>query len=144
MSKQELTGQVIFQTDGASRGNPGEASIAYWIQVKDSARIEYKERVGLATNNQAEYLALVAALKRLLELGVTDSDLIGRMDSELVVKQVRGEYRVKNPQMAEYNQEVQSLVKQLELAGNSLTMQAIRREENKLADQLANEALDGR
>ena len=82
-------------TDGGARGNPGPAASAYVLEAEDGSVLEARgEAVGVATNNVAEYRALLAGLRRALELGVDDLEVVS--DSELLVKQMRGEYRVKN------------------------------------------------
>ncbi len=131
---------LTIHTDGASRGNPGAAAYAFVIARAGLPVIEEADCLGQMTNNQAEYTALVRALERALELGA-EADLIIHSDSELMVKQMRGEYRVKN-------EDLRDLYKQaLELSGRFLgkvTFKHVRREMNQRADELGNEALDGR
>ena len=87
--------KAVLWTDGGSRGNPGPAAYAYVLETEDGTVLDARgETIGRATNNVAEYSALVAGLRRAAELGVTELEL--RSDSELLVKQMRGEYRVKN------------------------------------------------
>ncbi len=94
------------------------------------------ETIGVATNNVAEYRALVAGLERALELGVGELTVIS--DSELVVKQMRGEYKVKNPALRELSSEAARLASRI----GKVTYTAVRREQNELADRLVNDALD--
>src|SRR5216683_7663605 len=91
-------GVLTIHTDGASRGNPGAAAYAYVINRKDESPIEEAGCLGEMTNNQAEYTALVRALEHALELGIEHS-LHVHSDSELMVKQMKGEYRVKNEEL---------------------------------------------
>jgi ribonuclease HI len=124
-------------TDGGARGNPGPAAYAYVLETADGTVLDARgEAIGTATNNVAEYSALVAGLRRASQLGVTELDV--RSDSELVVKQMRGEYRVKN-------KDLQALFLDASRAARALarvTYTHVRREHNELADRLVNEALD--
>ena len=124
-------------TDGGSRGNPGPAAYAFVLEAEDGTVLEARgEAIGVATNNVAEYAALVAGLGQALEHGVTELDV--RSDSELMVKQMRGEYRVKNKDLqALFLDASQSAGR---IGGVSFTH--VRREHNELADRLVNEALD--
>jgi ribonuclease HI len=130
--------KLTVNVDGGARGNPGPAAIGVVIR-DDQGRIidEHGERIGDATNNVAEYRALLSGVKRALALGGTDLDLVG--DSELVVKQVRGEYKVKNAGIKPLHAEVR---KALATAG-SWEIRHVRREQNAEADRLVNEVLDG-
>jgi len=94
------------------------------------------ETIGVATNNVAEYSALVAGLEKAAELGVTELEVVS--DSELLVKQMTGEYRVKNETLAELNEEAERLARRV----GRVRYTAVRREHNELADRLVNEALD--
>ena len=124
-------------TDGGARGNPGPAAAAYVLEAEDGTVLEARgEAIGTATNNVAEYRALVAGLKKAVELGVGELDVIS--DSELLVKQMNGEYRVKNAALRELSLEAARLARQLE----RVRYRAVRRAENELADRLVNEALD--
>jgi ribonuclease H / adenosylcobalamin/alpha-ribazole phosphatase len=124
-------------TDGGARGNPGPAAFAYVLEAQDGTVLaEHGEAIGVATNNVAEYRALVAGLRRAGELGVDELEVVS--DSELLVKQMRGEYRVKNAALHELSLEASRLARQL----GSVSYTAVRREQNELADRLVNEALD--
>ena len=126
-----------LSTDGGARGNPGPAAFGYVLEAEDgSVLAEHGEAIGTATNNVAEYRALVAGLEKALELGVNDLEVVS--DSELLVKQMRGEYKVKNAALRELSLEATRLARQLE----SIAYKAVRREHNERADQLLNEALD--
>jgi ribonuclease H / adenosylcobalamin/alpha-ribazole phosphatase len=126
-----------LSTDGGARGNPGPAAYGYVLEAEDGSMLaEHGETIGTATNNVAEYRALVAGLEKALELGVEDLEVVS--DSELLVKQMRGEYKVKNAALRELSLEAASLARQLE----SIAYKAVRREHNERADELVNEALD--
>lgn len=130
--------EVIVYTDGASRGNPGLASIGvYVVDSSNSVVAEHKETLGICTNNVAEY----TAVKRALELCQKEevSSLTLRSDSELMVKQMTGIYRVKSPDLKPIFLECQSLAKSF----SDFCVEHVRREKNEQADRLANEALDG-
>ena len=124
-------------TDGGARGNPGPAAFAYVLEADDGTVLAaHGEAIGVATNNVAEYSALIAGLEKAVELAVGELEVIS--DSELMVKQMRGEYKVKNAALRELSLRAAALGRQL--GGISYT--AVRREQNKLADRLVNEALD--
>jgi ribonuclease HI len=122
--------------DGGSRGNPGPAGYGVRIERDDGTIVELKESLALATNNVAEYNGLLAALRWAAEDGV--QRLHVRADSELLVKQMKGEYRVKNPGLQPLYEEARALVRQI----GRVTFEHVRREFNKDADRLANEAMD--
>jgi ribonuclease HI len=122
--------------DGGSRGNPGPAGYGVHIEREDGTVVELKEALPLATNNVAEYNGLLAALRWAVDNGVTALHV--RADSELMVKQMRGEYRVKNPGLQPLYEEARSLVRRL----GRVRFEHVRRELNKDADRLANEAMD--
>ena len=130
---------LTIHTDGASRGNPGPAAFAYTIERDGEDPIEEAGRVGRMTNNQAEYTALVRALEHALELGAGCRVLV-HSDSELLVKQMRGEYRVKNEDLRDLFEEARDLAGRFR---GGVTFRHVRREENSRADALGNEALDG-
>ena len=124
-------------TDGGARGNPGPAASAFVLEAEDGTVLEARgTAIGVATNNVAEYRALVDGLRRAAELGVSELEVIS--DSELVVKQMRGEYRVKNEALRALHREASTLAGGI----GSVTYTAVRREQNELADRLVNEALD--
>jgi ribonuclease HI len=124
-------------TDGGARGNPGPAAYAYVLEAEDDTVLDSDgQPIGVATNNVAEYRALVAGLERAAELGIDELEVVS--DSELLVKQMRGEYRVKNEALQALNQQAARLARRFE----SVVYTAVRREENELADRLVNEALD--
>ena len=124
-------------TDGGARGNPGPAAAAYVLETQDGTVLEARgETIGVATNNVAEYRALVAGLAKALELGVDELEVVS--DSELLVKQMNGEYRVKNAALIDLSLEAARLGRQI----GRVRYRAVRRAENELADALVNEALD--
>ena len=126
-----------LSTDGGARGNPGPAAFGYVLEADDGTVLDARgERIGVATNNVAEYRALLAGLERAVELGVDELEVVS--DSELVVRQMRGEYKVKNAALAELKAEAESLARRLP----NVVFTAVRREHNELADRLVNEALD--
>jgi ribonuclease HI len=129
--------KATLYTDGGARGNPGPAAFAYVLEADDGTVLDARgEAIGVATNNVAEYRALVAGLARAVEAGVTELEVVS--DSELLVKQMRGEYRVKNRALQELSLEAAQLARRI---GN-VAYRAVRREHNELADSLVNEALD--
>ena len=124
-------------TDGGARGNPGPAAYGYVLEAEDGSVIDARgEKIGVATNNVAEYRALIAGLEAALSHGVTELDVVS--DSELLVKQMRGEYKVKNAALKTLSTQAAALGRGLD----SLSYTAVRREHNELADTLVNEALD--
>jgi ribonuclease HI len=129
--------KATLYTDGGARGNPGPAAYGFVLEADDGTVLDARgEAIGVATNNVAEYRALVAGLERAAEAGVDELEVVS--DSELLVKQMQGEYRVKNKALQEL------FLDASRLAGNvgKVTYRAVRREHNELADSLVNEALD--
>lgn len=133
-----MTHHAKANIDGGSRGNPGPAAYGFVIQLPGQEPIEQCEMIGEATNNVAEYTGLIKVLERAKELAVAELDLFS--DSELLVKQMRGEYRVKNPDLKQLYDRAQALSRHFD----RLNFSHVRREANKRADFLCNEALDGR
>ena len=126
-----------LSTDGGARGNPGPAAFAYVIEAEDGTVLAaHGEAIGLATNNVAEYRGLVAGLERALELGVDEVEVVS--DSELLVRQMTGVYRVKNAALRDLSVEAARLARRL----RKVEYRAVRREQNELADRLVNQALD--
>jgi ribonuclease HI len=126
-----------LSTDGGARGNPGPAAFAYVLEAEDGTVLAaHGEAIGVATNNVAEYSALVAGLAKAVELGVDELEVVS--DSELMVKQMRGEYKIKNEALRALSLEAAGHARQL----GRVTYTAVRREHNVLADRLVNEALD--
>jgi ribonuclease HI len=126
-----------LSTDGGSRGNPGPAAYGYVLEAGDGTVLDARgETIGVATNNVAEYRALLAGLGSAVERGVDELEVVS--DSELLVKQMRGEYKVKSGTLRELVDEAQALAGRL----GSVRFTAVRREHNELADRLVSEALD--
>jgi ribonuclease HI len=131
--------KLILFSDGGARGNPGPAGIGVVIFNENKEQIaEISEYIGETTNNQAEYRAIIAALGKASQLGAKDLECF--LDSELVVKQLNGEYKVKNKDLQPRFLEVKSLLSNF----SSVRFSHVRREANKLADALANKAMDNR
>ena len=129
--------KATLSTDGGARGNPGPAAYAYVLEADDGTVLDARgQAIGVATNNVAEYRALVEGLRRAVEAGIDELEVVS--DSELIVKQMRGEYRIKNEALRALAREAE------ELAGRigRVTYTAVRREHNQLADELVNKALD--
>jgi len=128
--------RVKIHSDGASRGNPGLAAIGATIKDEQGKLIaSISQRIGKTTNNQAEYMAIIAALEEATKLGARHVEL--NSDSEFVVRQIKGEYRVKNLALKPLYQRV----KQLQGCLESFTINHIPRQQNIEADRLANSAL---
>ncbi|MFZ1881204.1 MAG: ribonuclease HI family protein [Gaiellaceae bacterium] len=124
-------------TDGGARGNPGPAAYGYVLEAEDGTVLaSHGEYIGQATNNVAEYNGLVAGLRKALELQVPDVEVVS--DSELMVKQMRGEYRVKNAALRELYAEADRLARRV---GN-VEYRHVKRAHNEEADRLVNAALD--
>jgi ribonuclease HI len=135
--KADLSTLTIY-TDGAARGNPGPAAIG--VVLKDQAGnivAEISRCLGSTTNNQAEYLAIIAGLEKAVSLGA--GSITVKSDSELVVKQINGLYKIKNTALRPLYQQVVQFVGQLQ----GFSISYIPREQNAAADALANKALDG-
>ncbi len=130
--------KLTVNVDGGARGNPGPAAIGVVIRDPEGLIIdEHGERIGEATNNVAEYKALIRGIQRAAELGATELDLVG--DSELVVRQVEGRYKVKKPGLKPLHAEAREALS----AFDSWSIRHVRREMNVEADRLVNEVLDG-
>jgi ribonuclease HI len=124
-------------TDGGARGNPGPAAYGFVLESKDGTVLAAEgEAIGTATNNVAEYSGLIAGLQKAVELHVPEVEVVS--DSELMVKQMRGEYRVKNEALRELYDEATALARRI---GN-VEYRHVKRAHNELADKLVNDALD--
>lgn len=129
--------KLIIHTDGGSRGNPGPSALGVYITDENGAVLkEHGRFLGTQTNNYAEYMAIIDALRHAKEFGADEVDMY--MDSELAVKQLNGEYRVKNPGLAPLFLEVHNL----KLGFRKVRFAHVRRERNKDADRLVNQTLD--
>lgn len=127
---------AVVSIDGGARGNPGPAGYGVRLELDGGTVVELKEALGIATNNVAEYRGLIAALAWAAAHGI--SRLHVRSDSQLLVKQMQGEYRVKHPGLQPLSAEARRLVQQI----GDVRFEHVRREQNKDADRLANEAMD--
>ena len=126
-----------LSTDGGARGNPGPAAFGYVLEAEDGTVLAaHGETIGVATNNVAEYRALVAGLEKALELAVDEVDVAS--DSQLLVRQMTGEYKVKNEALRKLSLQAAALARRL----GRVTYRSVPREHNELADRLVNEALD--
>jgi ribonuclease HI len=129
--------KLTINTDGGARGNPGPAGIGvvFW---DESHKIigEFNQYIGEATNNIAEYKALILALQKAVEIGAVDLEI--RMDSELIVRQMQGQYKIKEPNLKNLAQEVFKLTNKFK----KVSFAHVPREKNKEADKLVNEAID--
>ena len=124
-------------TDGGARGNPGPAAYGFVLEDEDGTVLASEgEAIGVATNNVAEYSGLIAGLRRAIELQVPEVEVVS--DSELMVKQMRGEYRVKNEALRGLSVEAGRLAREL----GRVEYRHVRRAHNELADKLVNDALD--
>jgi ribonuclease HI len=128
---------VKLFTDGGARGNPGPAAYGFVLEAEDGTVLAaHGERIGIATNNVAEYTALIEGLRKAVELGLPVVEVVS--DSQLLVKQMTGEYRVKNEALQALWREASRVGRQIP----SLSYRWVRREHNELADRLLNDALD--
>ena len=124
-------------TDGGARGNPGPAAYGFVLESEDGTVLAAEgEAIGTATNNVAEYSGLIAGLQKAVELHVPEVEVVS--DSELMVKQMRGEYRVKNEALRDLYDEATALARRL----GTVEYRHVKRAHNELADKLVNDALD--
>ena len=128
--------QATLYTDGGARGNPGPAGIGFVLKIRNGATVARGEYIGEATNNQAEYAALLRGLQTAQAQAVKKVSCY--LDSELVVKQLKGEYRVRHPDLLPRYQEVVQLARAFE----HISFHHVRREKNAQADLLVNQAID--
>ena len=129
--------KYIVHTDGAARGNPGPAAIGVVIEDDEGRTVyEASRSLGVRTNNEAEYMALITALEYIKDSRPSEAEF--RLDSELVVRQLNGQYKVKEPRLQSLHGQVIMLLN----AVPKYKIRHVRREQNTRADELANEALD--
>ncbi len=128
----------ILRTDGGARGNPGPAGIGVVIENAETGEVleQHAKYLGKTTNNQAEYRAVLLGLERCRDLGAKRVDVLA--DSELLIKQANGQYKVKNADLAPLFLRMKNLCVQI----GDVAFQHVRREKNKMADALANRAMD--
>jgi ribonuclease HI len=130
--------RLTVNVDGGARGNPGPAAVGAILRDSEGIVLEeIGERIGRATNNVAEYRALLLGIERASRLGATELELIG--DSELIVRQVNGEYKVKDATLRELHGQVRAALRRFD----RWSIHHVRRERNAEADRLVNEVLDG-
>ena len=122
--------------DGASRSNPGDASIGVSISLDGKEIHTISKEIGIATNNEAEYQALIDGLNYCIENSINEVDVF--LDSKLVIEQVKKNYKVKAHNLKEFNSQVENMIKEFKY----IEFNHVYREDNKRADQLANLALD--
>ncbi len=137
---------IYINTDGGSRGNPGPAAIGVVFSDADGIIIHnHKSCIGRATNNEAEYKAIIKALEILLqskwfaENNIAEKEVICRLDSQLVVEQINGNYKIKQDHIKLFIAQIRQMISQVHL---NISFVHVPREENKLADKLVNQALD--
>ncbi|OGY68498.1 MAG: hypothetical protein A2586_02090 [Candidatus Harrisonbacteria bacterium RIFOXYD1_FULL_40_9] len=139
MQKEDI---IILYTDGGSRGNPGPAAIGVFIKMNDGGERKYGEVIGNRTNNEAEYEALIFGLKKIRQLvgkEKTENMVVEvRTDSELMYSHLNGKYKIKEPTLKNLFIEVWNIKQDFK----NVIFKHIPREENKVADQCVNEALD--
>lgn len=129
--------KLVIHVDGGARGNPGPAAVAAVASTVDGDVVgERNEYIGEATNNVAEYKAVLLALSLARELEATEVEIVN--DSELVARQIGGEYKVKNPGMKKLHAETMEALRGFD----AWAVRNVRREHNARADELVNEALD--
>jgi ribonuclease HI len=129
--------KAVVHVDGGARGNPGPAAIGVVVEATDGTVLYAGgETIGVATNNVAEYRALIAGLERAREVGATEVDVLA--DSALVVNQVNGTWRIKEPHLRPLREEAAQALRVFERS----TLRHVRREQNAHADALVNQALD--
>jgi len=134
-----LSERLVVHVDGGARGNPGPAAIAAVLSDPDGGVVEERaETIGVATNNVAEYRALLLGIEHARALGANELDIVG--DSELIARQVRGEYRVKDPSLRELHARVAKALDGFD----RWSIRNVPRAENAHADRLVNEALDAK
>ncbi len=133
-----------INTDGGSRGNPGPSAVGVYATANNTEVFTISEYIGLTTNNEAEYKAVIFALQYLRENSIKAQKVLFVLDSELIVKQITGFYKVKQPHLQNLKSSVLSLISELKESNkvNDVQFVHVLREKNKEADKLVNKALD--
>lgn len=133
-----------INTDGGSRGNPGPAAIGVVAKNGDEVVFELSEKIGINTNNVAEYTAVIRSLETIRDQKIISEKIRYVLDSELIVRQITGKYKVKQPHLQTLRQDIVDLIKDLREKQfiHLMSFQSVRREYNKEADRLVNKALD--
>lgn len=134
--------EITIHTDGGSRGNPGPAAIGVSCDHQEQNLFEISEFIGETTNNVAEYTAVIRALQKLQATGIKAKKVLFILDSELIVNQLLGKYKIKDTKLKELNALVQHLKSDLKSLGIEFRIKHVLRQENKVADKLVNSALD--
>ncbi len=125
---------MIIYTDGACSGNPGPMGIGYVIYIEDKEIFTFSKKLGNGTNNIAEYTAILEGVKKAIEIGATG--IVVRSDSLLVVKQLSGHYRIKEPHLRDLKSQIDAIIKDI-----NISYEHIPREENSVANDLAQASL---
>ncbi len=136
--------KLVINTDGGSRGNPGPSAVGISMSVNEEKVAELSEYIGVTTNNVAEYTAVIKALEYLVEQKIQSSQIDFVLDSELVVKQIKGLYKIKQPHLQDLFLTIKNLIKQLYTNSQikEISFNHVLREKNKVADHLVNTCLD--
>ena len=136
--------KLVINTDGGSRGNPGPSAVGVYISTKDKKIAELSDYIGITTNNVAEYTAVIKALEYLINQNIQSTQIDFVLDSELVVKQIKGLYKIKQPHLQDLNFKIKNLIKQLYTNSQTkeINFNHVLREKNKVADLLVNSCLD--
>lgn len=130
--------KIVIFTDGGSRGNPGISGCGIYMTHPDGTSLEKRYKyIGIATNNVAEYTAILLGISRAIELGATDIQIFA--DSKLAIEQLSGNYKIKNPELRIIYDRIQEKIK---MWGGNIAYTHIPREQNKEADRLSNVAMD--
>lgn len=137
MNKTDTT-KLTLNTDGGSRNNPGKAAIGFVVRANDEILASEKKFIGIATNNEAEYQAMLSGVQYVKNFYPECDELVIYSDSELMVKQLRGEYKIREMHLKTYA----DAIKELFTLFKKVHLNHILRGENKLADKLVNQALD--
>lgn len=135
---------IEIHTDGGARGNPGPAAIGVQAKAGEELLFTLSETIGETTNNVAEYMAVIRTLETLRDVNISAAKIRFILDSELIVRQITGLYKVKQPHLKELREKIVSLIQELRKKKivDELTFKTVPRAKNKIADGLVNEALD--
>ena len=144
MAMDNFYESLQINTDGGARGNPGPAAIGVYAHVNDNQVFSISKSIGITTNNVAEYQAVISALEEIDKRNLLINKLNFVLDSQLVVRQITGQYKVKQPHLQQLNQQIsqklQSLKDNKQIV--SFSFSDVLRDKNKQADKLVNQALD--
>ncbi len=136
--------KLVINTDGGSRGNPGPSAVGISMSVNQEKIAELSDYIGITTNNVAEYTAVIKALEYLINQNIQSTQIDFVLDSELVVKQIKGLYKIKQPHLQDLNFKIKNLIKLLYTNSQTkeINFNHVLREKNKAADLLVNSCLD--